>query len=228
MPWIRRKLRENIVYVKVKADGTPATGKDGRVDIRYKLTPAAKVYRAGLKNLQPTGNPEDEQPLEMEGGDAAGDAAGTSAGTSKGASAGGGAIPDNAFIVYTDGACTGNPGPAGLGVVILDGKERRELSEYLGQGTNNIAELTAIERALEMVAEMDRSRPVVLHSDSSYSIGLLTKGWKAKANTELVARIRELVRSFPDLRFVKVRGHAGVPENERCDELARQAVVRRG
>lgn len=214
MPWIRRKLREDTIYVKAKPDGTPAAGKDGRVDIRYKLTPAAKVYRAALKNLQPTGNPEDERPVEMEGGD--------SAGTSSTS-----AIPDNAFIVYTDGACTGNPGPAGLGVVILDGGKRHELSEYLGQGTNNIAELTAIERALEVVAELDPSRPVVLHSDSSYSIGLLTKGWKAKANTELVARIRKLARSFSDLRFVKVRGHAGVPENERCDELARQAVERR-
>lgn len=211
MPWIRRKLREDIIYVKATPDGTPAAGKDGRVDIRYKLTPAAKVYRAALKNLQPTGNPEDERPVELEGGD--------SANTS--------AIPDNAFIVYTDGACTGNPGPAGLGVVILDGSKRHEISEYLGQGTNNIAELTAIERALEAVAELDPNRPVVLHSDSSYSIGLLTKGWKAKANTELVARIRKLARSFPDLRFVKVRGHAGVPENERCDELARQAVGRR-
>jgi ribonuclease HI len=113
----------------------------------------------------------------------------------------------------------------GIGVVLLSGKHRKEISEYLGpRGTNNIAELVAIERALEAIK--DRARPVVVHSDSSYAIGLLSAGWKAKANRELVERIRALVRSFPHLRFVKVAGHAGVAENERCDELARQAIER--
>src|SRR5205814_508608 len=70
----------------------------------------------------------------------------------------------NAIHVWTDGACEGNPGPAGLGVVIIDGGEHRELSEYLGQGTNNIAELTAILRGLESIA--DRKRPVIVYSDS--------------------------------------------------------------
>ena len=53
-------------------------------------------------------------------------------------------------------------------------------------------------------------------------------GWKAKANQELVARLRKLAARFPDLTFVKVAGHAGVPENERCDELARRAIETRG
>ena len=216
MPWIRRKLRKETVYVKAKPDGTPAVDTRGRVDIRYKPTPAAKVYRASLQNLEATGNPEDEVPVELEGLDAA----------AAGAAAGG--IPEDAIIIYTDGACTGNPGPAGLGVVIMDRGERRELSEYLGMGTNNIAELTAIERALEVLDEDARKRPVVVHSDSSYALGLLTKGWKAKANTELVARLRQLASRFSQLQYVKVRGHAGVPENERCDALAREAVVRRG
>jgi ribonuclease HI len=109
--------------------------------------------------------------------------------------------------------------------VVIDGAERTELSEYLGQATNNIAELTAIERGLEVVA--DRSRPVFVHSDSSYAIGLLSKDWKAKANVDLVARIRALVAGFPAIRWVKVPGHAGVPENERCDQLARDAITRR-
>jgi ribonuclease HI len=67
---------------------------------------------------------------------------------------------------------------------------------------------------------------VVVHSDSSYAIGLLAKGWKAKANTRLVDRIRALAAEFGDLRFVKVAGHAGVPENERCDQLGRAAIAR--
>ena len=133
--------------------------------------------------------------------------------------------PDDAVQVWTDGACTGNPGPAGLGVVILDGTERKELSEYLGEGTNNIAELMAILRGLQEVK--DRKRPVFVYTDSQYSIGLLTQPWKAKKNIELVAQLRELCRTFPDLHFVKVAGHAGIPLNERVDELARNAITSR-
>ena len=114
------------------------------------------------------------------------------------------ALPDalpGAFDVWTDGACSGNPGPMGIGVVVLHDGQRKELGEYLGVGTNNIAELTAIERGLEMVAEMakaeasgsakeisPRMRRVRVYSDSGYAIGLLEQGWKAKANQELVAR----------------------------------------
>jgi len=104
-------------------------------------------------------------------------------------------------------------------------RKRRELSEYLGTGTNNIAELMAIVRALE---EVPPERTIVLHADSSYALGLLGKGWKAKANQELVERMRGLARGFRDLRLVKVDGHAGVPENERADALARAAIVKRG
>ena len=126
---------------------------------------------------------------------------------------------------YTDGACSGNPGPAGIGVVLICGERRKEISEYLGQGTNNIAELFAAKRALESVR--DRDRTVVLYSDSSYVLGLLGKGWKPKANRELVEELRALTTRFSDLRFVKVPGHAGVPENERADQLARDAITRR-
>ena len=124
--------------------------------------------------------------------------------------------------MWTDGACTGNPGPAGIGVVVGDGDQRQEVSEFLGPGTNNIAELTAIERGLQLVT--DRQRPVEVYSDSSYAIGLLSQGWKAKANQELVARIRALVATFPRVRFVKVAGHSGIPLNERTDELATGAI----
>src|SRR5690606_30830355 len=109
--------------------------------------------------------------------------------------------PDGAIIVYADGACSGNPGPAGLGVVIMDGDERRELSEYLGEGTNNIAELTAIKRAAEALA--GRDEPIHMFTDSSYSIGVLTKGWKAKKNPELVASVKRALNELPnaELRY---------------------------
>ena len=206
MPWMRHQLRDADVWAKVDDKGALVTDRDGRVEIVYKPQPGAKVYRAGAKNLVRLDGAET---IELEEGPRASDA---------------GPRPD-AIHVWTDGACTGNPGPAGLGVVIVDGEKHEEISEFLGQGTNNIAELTAILRGLERVA--DRARPVVVYSDSQYSIGLLTQAWKAKANKELVETLRAKCREFRDLRFVKVAGHAGVPLNERCDQLARDAIVRR-
>jgi ribonuclease HI len=134
-------------------------------------------------------------------------------------------VEHGAVVVYADGACSGNPGPAGLGVVVIDGPSRIERSEYLGRGTNNVAELTAVMRALEAVP--DRSRPVAIHTDSQYAIGVLSLGWKAKKNRELIEQIRQMLRERPDVRFVHVRGHSGIPLNERADELARQAITER-
>lgn len=238
MHWIRRKLRNNSVFVKATADARPATDADGRVEIVYKLYPGAKIYRASLRNLEPTGDGDDAELITAEvSGEAAepgparrgaaaggGTGAGRRTGGSKVAAAPPAPGPDS-IIVYTDGACTGNPGPMGVGAVIIDGAQRVEISEYLGTGTNNIAELTAIELALRAIPPELRQRPVHLHTDSAYSIGLLGKGWKAKANTELVARLRTLASEFPRLHLHKVRGHAGIPENERCDQLARDAIV---
>jgi ribonuclease HI len=129
-----------------------------------------------------------------------------------------------AVQLWTDGACTGNPGPAGAGVLYRHRGEVREVSEYLGHGTNNIAELTAILRGLQLVE--DGSTPVDVMTDSAYCHGLLTKAWKAKKNQELVAELRAEARRFADLRIVKVPGHSGVPDNERADELATGAIVR--
>jgi len=203
MRWVRRKLRGTEVFARVNQAGELAARRDGRVSIVYSLAPAAKVYRAATRNLEHAGDDAIHECVVEEL---------TEAGAP--------------VIIYTDGACTGNPGPMGIGVVIMDGKERLEISEFLGSGTNNIAELTAIKRALEALPDPHRKRIVKLHTDSSYSIGLLTKNWKAKANTELVAELRTLTKSFPKLQFVKVKGHSGIPENERADQLAVDAVKR--
>lgn len=197
MPWVKHRLRDADVWANVDAAGALVTDRDGRVEVVYKPVTGAKVYRASAKNL--TAIPG-ERPLDI-------------------------ATGPEPIQVWTDGACTGNPGPAGVGVVIIDGAQRRELSEYLGEGTNNIAELTAILRGLESVE--DKTRPVVVYSDSEYSIGVLTKPWKPKKNIELIAELRAVCREFSDLRFVKVAGHAGVPLNERVDQLAREAIIRR-
>ncbi len=132
--------------------------------------------------------------------------------------------PPEAGIVefHTDGACSGNPGPCGFGVVMRRGEEYAEWREYLGKGTNNIAELRAIESALESVD--DRSATVRIHSDSRYAIGVLTKDWNVNANRSLVERIRERLVDFEDVEIEKIEGHAGHPLNERADRLARQAI----
>ena len=103
--------------------------------------------------------------------------------------------------------------------------ESIELSENLGEGTNNIAQLTAILRGLALVD--DPAAPVYVMTDSEYCIGLLGKGWKAKKNQELVAELRRAIAHFTDLRLIKVPGHAGVEGNERADELAREAITER-
>jgi ribonuclease HI len=231
MPWIKRKLRGNKVFVRVDSNGEPCKNERGLVEILYKLSASAKIYNASVGNLMPTGNPDDEKPVESADAPEPGAQNGAEAAKPNGAKTAKpklpAKLPDDAIIIYTDGACSKNPGPMGIGAVIMNGEERQELSEFLGTGTNNIAELTAIERALQEVPPTDRERMVVVHTDSSYSIGILDKGWKAKANAELVARIRHLTTGFSKLRFVKVKGHAGIPENERCDELATSAITNR-
>lgn len=129
------------------------------------------------------------------------------------------------ITIYADGSCFGNPGPAGAGVLLEWKGRTKEISRFLGDGTNNIAELSAIEIALEEVK--NRGIPVRVHTDSAYAIGVLSEGWKAKENRELIDRIQQLLHEFRDLRFVKVRGHAGDPRNERVDQLARDAITRR-
>jgi ribonuclease HI len=236
MPWVSRLLRGDRVYVRAAADGRLQTGSDGRVDIVYGKK-GGKLYRAAARNLEDDPTPErlsDEEVLAVPSAEqkplpglANGKpAAGKPAAKARPVGSGGAAkpAPVDPVIVYADGACSGNPGPCGIGVVILDGKEREEISEYLGTGTNNIGELTAIIRALERVP---RDRTVIIHSDSSYALGLLGQGWKAKANQDLVERMRKLAAGFRDLRLVKVAGHAGVVENERADALARDAVNRK-
>jgi ribonuclease HI len=217
MPWLRHRLRDADVWARVDASSALVKDADGRVEIVYAATPGAKVYRAGARNLTPAAGSE---PIEID----AGAPAEKKPVGARGAPVA--AVPADAIHVWTDGACSGNPGPAGLGVVVIgDGPKEREISEYLGQGTNNIAELTAILRGLEAVS--DPRRPVVVYSDSAYSIGLLAQNWKAKKNVELVAELREVCKRFAKLQFVKVLGHSGIALNERVDQLATGAITRR-
>ena len=241
MPWVRASLRGQTVYARADAAGAFAAEEGGGVEIRYKPHDGRR-YKARADNLtvvDPKVLPDDtcgpaEAVVKARAGEPSEGGAGAPAPAGPGRSqrkapakgaTGAAPVPEGAVIVYADGACSGNPGPAGLGVVIIDGGRRIERSEFLGTATNNIAELTAILRSLEEVD--DPGRPIVIHTDSQYSIGVLQKGWKAKANAELIASLRDALAARPRVRLVYVPGHAGVLLNERADALAREAVRER-
>ena len=136
--------------------------------------------------------------------------------------------------IYTDGACSGNPGSGGYGAVMLYNGARKELSEGYRLTTNNRMELLAVIKALEALKERCR---INLYSDSKYVVDAVTKGWAKKwqtngwkksdksraLNTDLWERLLALL-DYHDVTFIWVKGHADNVENERCDFLARSAI----
>jgi len=205
------KFKGERVWIRADDAGKPELDSAGRAEMKYRETDD-KSYRPFAGNLEPDGDGGEVKTFA------------SSARTSSPKPTPAVKRDGKALELWTDGACSGNPGPMGIGIVAVDGGKRREHGEYLGGGTNNIAELTAIDRALDLVGDDAATRHVRIYTDSAYSIGVLSKGWKAKANQELIARMRKRLATLPDVEFVKVSGHAGVPENERCDELARRAI----
>ncbi len=137
--------------------------------------------------------------------------------------------------IYTDGACSGNPGAGGYGIVMLYKGARKELSQGYRVTTNNRMEMLAVIKALECLKEPCQ---VTLYSDSKYVVDSITKGWvygwkkrgwiksdKKKAlNVDLWERLLPLLEKH-QVEFVWVKGHAENVENERCDELARGAIA---
>ena len=132
--------------------------------------------------------------------------------------------------IYTDGACSGNPGPGGWGAILMYGAHKRELSGGEADTTNNRMELTAVIRALSLLKE---PCIVELWSDSKYVIDGLSKGWakgwkrrgwkKSDGSPALNPDLWEQAleqEARHKLTYVWVKGHAGHPENERCDQLA--------
>jgi ribonuclease HI len=134
------------------------------------------------------------------------------------------------IIIYTDGACTGNPGKGGYGAVIIDGDRREELSAGYKLTTNNRMEMMGAIAALE---SLKSNAKVKLHSDSKYIVDAMVKGWAKKwqangwrRNAKEMAKNPDLWQELLDLckihdvEFIWVKAHAGIPENERCDRLA--------
>ncbi|MGQ8337110.1 ribonuclease HI [Sunxiuqinia sp. A32] len=133
------------------------------------------------------------------------------------------------ITIYTDGAARGNPGPGGYGVVLLSGQHKKELSDGFELTTNNRMELLAVIVGLEAL-KVPGSR-VTIYSDSKYVVDAVEKKWvwdwvkkrfKGKKNADLWKRFLKVYEKH-QVRFVWVKGHANIPGNERCDQLAVEA-----
>jgi len=142
---------------------------------------------------------------------------------------------DGALVIYTDGACSGNPGPGGWGVIMYHGKRQKEMLGGEKSTTNNRMEMMAAIKALEAI-KPSFSGPVVLFTDSTYVLKGITEwihGWKKRGwkksdkkpvvNKELWQRLDEL-NSQRDIQWKWVKGHAGDIGNEKADELARRGI----
>ena len=215
MAWKEARFRGKQVWVEVDAEGMPKVTQ-GRVPMRYQAKQSAKVYRGGASGVTLVQGAES---MDLGAGKPASK---IKKGITKVVT---GPPPKGTIVGYTDGACRGNPGPAGSGVWLLFPDERQvEVAHCLGRATNNIAELKALGIALEMLdeAEVPTEHPVRLYTDSSYCIGVLAKGWKAKKNQELIAEIKAQLTKRPIVELTWVKGHSGVAGNERADQLAVQ------
>lgn len=137
-------------------------------------------------------------------------------------------------IIYTDGACSGNPGPGGWGTVLMYKDTKKEISGGNKETTNNIMELTAVVEGLKM---LKFPCEVELYSDSAYIVNAFNQGWiynwkkknwktsdgKEVKNKEIWQELYGLTKTHK-VMFVKVKGHSDNEYNNRCDELARNAI----
>jgi ribonuclease HI len=218
--WKRMQFKKNKVWLATDRDQKPVV-KNGKVLIKYQLgqdyeywvnpkniksIDSVEIETKKSKNKTPSENapkklkprvkPKTESPDSSEYKDS--------------------------ICIYTDGASSGNPGPSGIGVVLRFGKHEKEMSKYIGIATNNIAELEAIRTGLLSIK--DTELPVRIFTDSRYAYGVLTLGWKARKNQNLIESIKNILLKFKDRKIIKIKGHAGHEGNEKADFLATSAI----
>ncbi|MBC2714485.1 MAG: ribonuclease HI [Desulfobacteraceae bacterium] len=215
--WVRKRFKKNKVWMAFGKDGNPFIQKN-KVLIKYQLDQKHEywVKPESVYEIQPEDQKYEKSPAAQKFGRRP-----VKAEKNKPE-----IPPDekkNVITIYTDGASSGNPGPSGIGVFMRYGNHKREISRYIGNSTNNIAELTAIETALLELKRTDL--PIRIYTDSSYACGLLINGWKAKKNISLVNSIKKLMTKFKDLKIIKVKGHSGISGNEKADQLATAAIT---
>jgi len=196
------RFKKNKVWLAVDRSGSPIE-QNGKVLIKYQLDQTHEYWvRKGnvesldskpFKKYLPLKKLQEDENIDPEG-----------------------------IQIFTDGASAGNPGPSGIGVILRFGHHEKEISEYIGQATNNIAELKAIQAGLQ--ALKNTALPVQIFTDSRYAYGVLVLGWKARANKVLVESIKKTMEKFENIRIIKVKGHAGHKDNERADFLATSAI----
>ena len=201
--WKRMRFKKNKVWLAVDQAGNPLE-QNGKVLIKYQLNQTHE-YWVRKDNVYPL----DSKPPETQPPSPKKERSDQSSAT-------------DGIQIFTDGASAGNPGPSGIGVILRFGSHEKEISEYIGISTNNVAELTAIQAGLH--ALKNTTLPVRIYTDSRYAYGVLALGWKAKANRELVESIKKTMEKFQDVRIIKVKGHAGHQDNERADFLATSAI----
>ena len=137
-------------------------------------------------------------------------------------------------IIYTDGACSGNPGPGGWGAILMYKENKKEISGGKKETTNNIMEITAVIEALKC---LKTKCEVQVYSDSAYTVNAFNQGWIHnwikngwKSSNKEPVKNKELWQELYDLtkkhkvEFIKVKGHADNEFNNRCDEMAREAI----
>ena len=137
-------------------------------------------------------------------------------------------------IIYTDGACSGNPGPGGWGALLRHNGKEKELSGGEAHTTNNRMEMMAV---IEAIRAIKKPCLLKIHSDSALIINAMTKGWieswqakrwkkadkKPVENQDLWLELLEVIGTH-QVEWIKVKGHSGIPDNERVDQLAVQAA----
>lgn len=217
--WIRMRFKQNKVWVAVDADEKILVD-NGKVLIKYQKEQDYE-YRVRHSDILPLDAPPGDGPASSKTREKSEKNRKTILPVA--------CPPDpedvDCITIYADGASSGNPGPSGIGVLLRYREHEKEISRHIGLGTNNIAELEAIRTGLSEVKNPDL--PVRVYTDSGYAFGLLTLGWKAQKNTELVNDIRILMKRFKNLKFFKVKGHSGIEGNERADKLATSAILQK-
>jgi ribonuclease HI len=202
--WKRMCFKGNKVWLSLDNNGEPVE-KNGKFLIKYQKKQDYEywVHKDSIKIISPENLKKQTQKKETEYKHDP-------------------ELKEKAICIFTDGASSGNPGPSGIGILLRYKDYKKKISEHIGIATNNIAELTAIKVGLKNVK--NKKLPVRLYTDSGYAHGVLVNNWKPKKNNKLIQSIKKLMESFVDLKIIKVKGHAGIKDNETADSLATSAV----
>ncbi len=209
--WQRMQFKRNKVWLMVDANGNPIV-RENKVLIKYNLNQDYEywVHEKSVADIDPKQLkrkfPGKKKPRHRKKT------------SSQAASIHAAARQQDAVVIFTDGASSGNPGPAGIGVVMRHGEHEKEISKAIGKATNNIAELEAIR--IGLAALKNTHLPVRVFTDSAYALGVLSLGWKAKKNIALIRSVKKLMDQLDDIELIKVPAHSGIADNERADTLA--------